>query len=320
MFDVDAVITWVDGSDPAHKAKRDQHLAAATTRLHDNGTNPHRWVCSDELNYCVRSIVNHAPWVRHIWIVTDAQTPVLTGLPRTWAGKVSIVDHRTIFAGHEDALPTFNSLAIETMLWRIPGLAERFLYFNDDVFLTAPVTPADFFTAAGPVLRGRWVDHSPLAACPASRSQAELLNHYNQIHAAALIGYPAQHLFKSAHVVHPMLRSVMAELVAAYPAECAANARFRFRCSQQFLPQSLHNHACLATGKATILAVRDYVHVAVGAIGGAGSAGGWPARDVLSHFRRAERHEIKLLCVNDLPEVERRYPGARGWIEAAIAG
>ena len=312
MFDVDAVITWVDGSDPAHRQKRDHFLTKAQTPLHDNGTNPHRWVCSDELNFCVRSIANHAPWVRRIWIVTDDQIPVLAALPDKFAAKISIVDHRAIFAGHDDALPTFNSLSIETMLWRIPGLSEHFLYFNDDVFLTAPVTPADFFAGNGPVLRGKWVDHSAMAKSSVSRDDASLLNHFNQINAAGIIGYTADHVFESAHVVHPMQVSVMAELFDMFSGECTRNAGFRFRCTEQFLPQSLHNHACLATGNAAILDTRDYLHVAVGALDQ------WSVDDVHAYLGRAERHEIKFVCVNDLPEVERNFPDARAWIQEAI--
>jgi len=104
--------------------------------------------------------------------VTDDQQPVLAPMSAGEDAKIRIVDHRAIFAGYEDALPTFNSLSIETMLWRIPGLADHFLYFNDDVFLTAPVTPSDFFSADGPVLRGKWVDHTALAACDTSRDEA----------------------------------------------------------------------------------------------------------------------------------------------------
>ena len=204
MFEVDAVITWVDGSDPAHEQKRDHYLTQARAQsqapLHDNGTNPHRWVCSDELNFCVRSIANHAPWVRRIWIVTDSQIPVLAPLPDEFAAKISIVDHREIFVGHEDALPTFNSLSIETMLWRIPELSEHFLYFNDDVFLTAPVIIADFFAANGPVLRGKWVDYSALMQSSISRDDASLLNHFNQINAAGMIGYTPDHEIERAHV------------------------------------------------------------------------------------------------------------------------
>jgi hypothetical protein len=314
MFDVDAVITWVDGSDPTIKTKRDHYLSNAATALHDNGTNPHRWICSDELNFCLRSIANNAPWVRRVWIVTDNQIPDIADLAPEFAAKINIVDHRDIFAGYEDALPTFNSLAIETMLWRIKDLSEHFLYFNDDVFLTAAVEINDFFSINGPVLRGKWVDYSALIESDERRDEAGLLNYYNQINAAAIIGYGADHVFDSAHVVHPMQRSVMAELFDTYRSQFVRNIGFRFRCTEQFVAQGLHNHACLAAGYATILDTSDYLHVAVGAFDT------WSADDVHAYLDGAERHTVKFLCVNDLPEVERNFPDARAWIEEAIGG
>ncbi len=313
MFDVDAVITWVDGADPVLREKREHYMFTAQRPLHENGTNPHRWICSDELNFCLRSIANNAPWVRRVWVVTDSQIPEIASLPAEFEAKISIVDHRAIFAGHEDALPTFNSLSIETMLWRIPGLSEHFLYFNDDVFLTAPVGVADFFAGDGPVLRGKWEDFSDLEACGESRDAASLLHHYNQINAAAMIGYGANQVFESAHIVHPMQRSTMAQLFAVHQAAFTANAAFRFRCTEQFLPQSLYNHVCLAQGKAAILDTQDYLHIGVGAFGD------WSAKDVRAYLGSEARNQIKFLCINDLPEVERNFPEARAWIEEAIS-
>lgn len=42
-------------------------------------------------------------------------------------------------------LPTFNCNPIELNFHRIPGLAEKFVYFNDDMFLLRPVEPEIFF-------------------------------------------------------------------------------------------------------------------------------------------------------------------------------
>jgi hypothetical protein len=78
---IDAVVTWVNGADAAHRQKREAWLSRSDVPQNSNGTNPHRWACSDELSYCLRSIGNHAPWIARIWIVTDAQTPDLSGLP-----------------------------------------------------------------------------------------------------------------------------------------------------------------------------------------------------------------------------------------------
>jgi hypothetical protein len=60
---------------------------------------------------------------------------------------VEWVDHREVIP--EDCLPTFSSHAIESRLQHIPGLAEHFVYLNDDVFLMRPTRAADFFEATG---------------------------------------------------------------------------------------------------------------------------------------------------------------------------
>ncbi len=312
MFNADIVITWVDGADPELKAERDRYLNGAQAPLHGNGINPHRWLCSDELNYCLRSIANNAPDVRRIWIVTDGQIPILSGLPPEFSEKISIVDHQEIFAGYEAALPTFNSLSIETFLWRIPGLSEHFIYFNDDVFLTSRVELADFFTATGPVMRGKWVDFSDLEECGDSRDAAALLNHYNQIEAASLAGFGADHMFASAHVVHPMQRSIMAELFADHHDRFVRNSSFRFRDIEQFLPQSLHNHHCIKKGLGRIHETRDHLHV------DGDESGRWTAQQISGFLHSAESASIKFLCINDLPELERRFPDTHHWIATAI--
>ena len=155
-FEVDAVITWVDGNDPVHRARREAvlgtaastHAAAKPTRFGDCG----------EVEYCVASLLRFAPWVRTIWIVADRQQPAFLakfeGTPL--ADRVRVVDHATIFAGHEHLLPTYSNRSIEAMLWRIPGLAPGFLYLNDDFVLLRDVAWSDFFHADGVVLRGRW--------------------------------------------------------------------------------------------------------------------------------------------------------------------
>ena len=308
---IDAVITWVDGDDPAHIARRQRHQPQ--TACNANATNPHRWACNDELGYCLRSIANHAPWIGRIWIITDAQQPDLSRLPADLVARISIVDHLTLFAGHESALPTFNSLAIETLLWRIPGLAERFVYFNDDVFLTGPLAPGDVFQGAAPVLRGAWVDQSDIAADPASRDDPALLNALTQINAATLAGFTADRLFRAAHVVHPLRRSVLARLYDQHRTAFVANLGHRFRCVSQFLPQGLHNHACIAAGVAVLHTGEDHLHLRTGAVLD------YPLPQVRAYLARACQPQFKFLCVNDLPQVEAAIPDTRAWIERAIA-
>lgn len=308
---IDAVITWVNGADPTHIAKRKHH--EPRERRNPNAVNPHRWGCNGELEYCLRSIANHAPWFGRIWIITDAQTPDLSKLPSDLVARVSIVDHRVLFAEYASALPTFNSLAIETLLWRIPELSERFVYFNDDVFLTSPISPADVFQGSSPVLRGSWVDLSAVAASPDSREDPTSLHALTQINAANLAGFNADHMFSSAHVVHPLRRSVLEALYDQHRSVFIANLSHRFRCISQFLPQGLHNHACIKAGVAVQHNVQDHLHLRTGAVLD------YPLPDVRAFLAQACQPKFKFLCVNDLPQVEAAIPETREWIERAIA-
>ena len=62
--------------------------------------------------------------------------------------KAKWVTHKDIFLDRRH-LPTYNSMAIECHLHRIPGLAEHFIYFNDDIMALRPAPRAYWFTPAG---------------------------------------------------------------------------------------------------------------------------------------------------------------------------
>ncbi len=151
-FPIDAVITWVDGNDPQHKAKRMRYITAMQKQDDEVGGDI-RFTSVGEIKYAVASILRFAPFVRTIYIVTDQQNPQIDDFVdkhfpnRTTS--IQIVDHTVLFSGYEDVLPIFNSLSIETVLWRIPNLSEHFLYFNDDVMIVTPTTTDDYFDAEG---------------------------------------------------------------------------------------------------------------------------------------------------------------------------
>ncbi len=311
---IDALITWVDGGSAAHRERRAQYMAQSVGPLHENALNPHRWVSGDEIYFCLQSIHNHAPWIRTIWILVEDETPDLTRFASALRAKIRVAYHRDIFDGFEGTLPTFNSLAIESMMWRIEGLAERFLYFNDDVFLTGPLAPQDMFEGDKPVLRGRWVDYSDLLRTPELRDDPAKFHDFMQINAAALCGVGAERLFAAAHVVHPMRRSIMARLYAQHRDAFIANIGHRFRDLGQFFPPGLHNHACLASGQAVLTQARDHLHIASGQGAGAAPSG---TRELLTQDALAQ---VKFLCVNDLPQLEKLVPEARTLIAQAIGG
>lgn len=311
---IDAVITWVDGSAAKHRQKRQEYMAMESLPLHENASNPHRWLCNDEILFCIQSIENHAPWIGKIWIVVDEEGPDLSSLSESVRAKVNLAYHSEIFDGFTHVLPTFNSLSIESMLWRIEGLSERFIYFNDDVFLAAPLKPTDVFDGLIPVLRGKWVDYSGLLGSAETRDDPAKFHSFMQINAAQIIGFSATELFSAAHVVHPFRRSKMAELFARYPDRFLSNIKYRFRNLEQFFPQGLHNHACIWDKEAKINTTNDHLHIS------SGYGKGQPPEDTLALLIKATDPEIKFLCVNDLPQLVEIIPNAAEWIAQAIGG
>lgn len=145
-FPVDLVYTWVDGSDPEWRRRKRQVTASLDPRSKPVDADlAARYENRDELRYSLRSVSQFADFVDHIYLVTDSQIPAW--LDPTAPG-LTVVDHREIF-GDSGALPTFNSHAIESRLHHIEGLAEHYVYMNDDFLFGRLADPTLFFHLNG---------------------------------------------------------------------------------------------------------------------------------------------------------------------------
>lgn len=142
---VDVVFTWVNGSDELHA----EQFAKYTGKPITKGDFKLRYNEYGMLRFAMRSVEKHMPFARKIHLVTNGQ------VPSWWNAKnpnAAIVTHQQIFqtldengrmVPIEDALPTFNSNAIEVNLHNIPGLSRHFLYMNDDFLLLKPLKVRD---------------------------------------------------------------------------------------------------------------------------------------------------------------------------------
>lgn len=138
---IDVVYTWVDGSRPDYRAL----LERWSGRPRD--LNPERFRDPfDLLRHSLRSLALHAPWVRNVYLFTCR--PQVPSWLRLDHPRLRVVHHDEVFTD-PSSLPTFNSNVIEAHLHLLPGISDRFLYFNDDYFLGAPATPSDFFDPDG---------------------------------------------------------------------------------------------------------------------------------------------------------------------------
>ncbi len=141
-FPIDVVYTWVNDQDHEWLELKSSYADAAGK---GRANHAERFRNRDELKYSFRSIEMFAPFVRNIYLVTNGQIPEWLNLDNP---RVRVVTHAEIYR-NPDHLPTFNSSGIETQLHHVPGLAEHFLYFNDDFFLGSYCTPEDFFHPNG---------------------------------------------------------------------------------------------------------------------------------------------------------------------------
>jgi len=254
-FPVDAVITWVDDSDPEWQRRRAEARAArlaqagepaATDTPQVEGDDEERFHNRDELRYCLRAIAMYAPWIRHIFLVTDDQTP--DWLDTSKPG-ITVVSHRELFAD-PSALPVFNSHAIETQFHRIAGLSEHFLYFNDDVFLGRPLRPEDFFRGNG----NSQLFHDGRIIPPGEPDPQDDEYVASQKNTRALLEREHGRTFTNvlAHTPHALRRSVLAEVAARYSTELAATVRSAFRSRHDLAPVTLSSHLAYLTGRAVI--------------------------------------------------------------------
>ena len=105
---------------------------------------PKRYIDNEELRFSLRSLEQYAPWVRHVYLVTNGQIPYWLNLDNP---HLTVVTHEEIFESSlQTALPTFSSPSIETQISNIKGLSNNFIYFNDDFFLGKTVYLEDFMT------------------------------------------------------------------------------------------------------------------------------------------------------------------------------
>ncbi|TVP45511.1 MAG: hypothetical protein EA345_14115 [Halomonas sp.] len=238
---IDAVFTWVDGSDPEHQNKRQLYSSdGSLSGTHQHAASATRFSDQGELFYSILLARKNAPWLRHIYIITDAQVPAWLTPDMASSLDVHVVDHKVLFRDYENYLPIFNSMSIEAMIHRIPELSSRFLYFNDDFFIVRPVVESDYFVQGQSVFRGQWRWNSRVLK-RVRKIARKLTNKKAPARADGLVGKRAEadmmglwRYFALAHVPHPIYRDDFAQLMTDELIK--DTVKFRFRNDKQIWP------------------------------------------------------------------------------------
>lgn len=278
--DVDIVFSWVDGSATEFQRQRAAQMAEYVVGEGDDG--PARYRHVDELRYALRSVHMYAPWVRRIFIATDSPVPAwLDDHP-----KVTVVRSEEFFADPE-VLPTHNSHAVEAQLHRIPGLAEHFLYSNDDMFFGRLVEPEMFFTPGGVT---KFVECDVRIGAGATAVHRSGHDNGLRVNRALLAERFGRTIVRDLeHCATPLRRSVMSELEAAFPEDFARTAASRFRSATDIsVTNSLYHYYAMMTGRAVSTRAPRvrYVQTTL-------------ARGLRQMDRLAEGADVDMFCLND---------------------
>lgn len=297
---VDAVVAWVDGSDPKHRAKRQKHLAGyeqrpsstAETRFADNG----------EIEYCVLSIFKFIPWIRNIFIITDSQVPAFLDMitDASIRERIRVVDHQELFSGYEGYLPVFNSLSIEAMLWNIDGLSEDFLYFNDDFVLVNDVPVQAFFNGRQYVLKGKIrIRRRHTLGCKikkilgVDRKKTRVGYRDVQENAADLVSKGSRYL-DLPHCPHILNRSFLRSYFKNFPELLTNTIRHKFRHPDQIWSVSLFCHHLLETAAGRI--DNQFKTTLI--------KSNYSTRRILRLFREIELGRSIFLCVQNIDKAD----------------
>lgn len=308
---IDAVVTWVDGSDPLHQKKRAATLARGPGK-HEipiaAGRNETRFKDNGELRYCLASIRKFAPWIRYIHLVTDNQKPSFLTPDLAQQYRIKHVDHLDIFESFDWAIPTFSSRTIETAMWRIPELAPRFLYLNDDFLITSKVEVNDFFAGDKVVLNGAWKrqqSYSPIHIrfnilvnflAYKTLGRTRTMHLLAQVRSARLVGFRDKY-FHSPHIPHPLRTGTFASFFESHPDVFVQNICYPFRDMNQYWPVSLANHLEIANDNAVLKGSME-----TSAINGECHS----TRTIRSILNSVRSGELRFLCLSGLEFIEPR--------------
>lgn len=293
---VDAVYMWVDGNDPIWREKKNREIERLTGYRPPDSVDESRFRDNGELRYSLRSINEFCPWVRRIILVSDDQRPEWLDAEDS---RIRIVSHRELF-GQEGRLPTFNSHAIGSRLHHIPGLSEKYIILNDDVFVGRPIGPEAFFMTNGVSKFFLSKSTLPYEENPAVSHEFARRNVVDLIESE--YGVTVSRAFFHAPIAQR--RSFMMSLEGRFPDVFLHDWNSQFRSDEDFEVNSwLYHYAAYMEKEAIPAHIRyDYFDLS--------------DEDTPSRLRRlARRRDVSAFCINDSPDaLERNVRFVRRWL------
>lgn len=270
--EIDIVIPYVDASDKHWRSD----FSTSTGIYSISGVRFRSW---GTLKYLFRSIAENMTFVRNIILLVSRESQVPEWINRD---NVRIVLHKDFIP--KEFLPTFNSCTIECFLYRISDLSEKFIYFNDDMFVLNKMNASDFFTEGKPHIKFLYHD-----------SYANNLYRYHCRNALDMIAnalkaekYPVGKLVCPEHTPSAMLKSTV-DKVGDICNISIRNSISKLRMKQNLNQYMYHYYEFYTNNYIDDLYTYLYIEV----------------KDKLDTIRYVIKDsEIQLLCLNDSDKIK----------------
>lgn len=320
---IDFVIPWVDGNDALWLQERDAAALKQARPVEINRAEYRNW---DLLRYWFRGVEKFAPWVNKVHFVTWGHLPDWLNTDHP---KLNIVTHSDYIPSQY--LPTFSSHTIDLNLHRIRGLEEKFVYFNDDMFLTAPTTPSCFFRgdlpAATAVLTPWRIVKNDWFVAPGNNvaiindhfsAHDVVLNNFSKwfnprygkylLVSLAMLPYPCFYGFFEFHLPNSFLKSTFEEVWEKEEAILDATSGSPFRTTSD-VNQWLIENWQFCKGAFSPRSPR---------FGKAFYLGDYSEQDLEELCSCIQASKYKVVCVNDGPLTQNKFLHAREAIDRAF--
>ncbi len=243
-FPVDVVYTWVNHRDPHWRALWEKTVGRPLESDAPDSQALDRYMNRDELKFSLRSVSEHAPWVRRIFVVTNCAPPDWLDVDNP---KIVWIDHAKIIP--PQFLPTFSSHAIESRLHHVPDLANHFLYFNDDFFLMRPTLPSEFFEASG--VSKAFVEEYGSVNGEVDPADPDYLNAARNGRRLLEEGFRRSATALHRHTPYALRKDVLLEMEERFRGPISRTTANRFRTPQDISTVSfLYHHYAYLTGRA----------------------------------------------------------------------
>ena len=158
---IDFVISYVNSNDPDWlKAAEEKGVFDSTA----SGNKEIRFRDDDTIELAVDSIRKFCPWAGDIYLLLFDSPGQL---PESLKDKVKVIWHSEFIPS--EYRPCFNSCCIELFMPFLPYVSETFVYLNDDMVITSPLSESVFIDGKGypkhdlSIISATWDDQNLIA-------------------------------------------------------------------------------------------------------------------------------------------------------------